>query len=74
MVYLDCDKKVRTLKGKLRVFEAVFGSRAGVESPKSIFQASLPGIFFENLESARHKEESRSKVPGILKEKRREDA
>jgi len=74
MVYLGCDREVRTLKGKLQVFEAVLESRGWVENPNSIFQASLPGIFFENLGSARHKRESRSKVPGILKEKRREDA
>jgi hypothetical protein len=30
-----------------------------------MFQASLPGIFFEKLESARHGREEGSKVPGL---------
>ena len=68
MVYLRCEKKARTEKGKFRLNEV--NCRKRISSQLKLFtcgfQASLPGIFFENSESARHKPMLGGKVSGIL--------
>ena len=64
MVYFKCENKVRAGVGKLRFNE---GLRREQRKFRNIdaFQASLPGIFFENWESARHERKGGSKVPGL---------
>jgi len=69
MVYLRCEKRVRIEEGKLRLNGVYRGEQ--LESQLKIlitclFQANLPGIFFDILKSARHKRPESSKAPGAI--------
>ena len=69
MVYLKREKKVRTEQGKLRLNEAFRNKRITTQEiffTTCLFQTSLSGIFFENLESARHNRRLTGMVSGIL--------
>ena len=68
MVYLRCEKRVRTENGKFRLNEVNCKKRLTSQFKDFTceFQASLPGFFFENSESARHNGVLESKVSGIL--------
>lgn len=68
MVYFNCEKKVRAARGKLRFGEVLFEEQHSCNLKiwfTGMFQASLPGIFFENSESARHEEGVSNEVSGI---------
>jgi len=73
MLYFNCEKKVRAVKGKLRRNEVLRKEQQKFNLnfwDISVFQASLSGIFFENSESARHGEGGSSKVPGVMRQMR----
>ena len=68
MLYFLSTKKGRAGEGKTRLNELFPVEQACSQLIfliTCITQASLPGIFFENLESARHDSVEEPKVPGF---------
>ena len=66
---MRCEKLEDVLEGKLRVCEVLRSEQQECDlkiCETDMFQASLPGLFFENLESARHELGRSSSVPGVL--------